>query len=630
MPASHEDRLLDELNFPLGKDTADSDSDDSALGVSGIAQIKISGSVFTKEILTVNLEQSIDGHHVLEVVLVGESELVFKAGGFSDKEVDSLIGAPITLSIGTSEDGIPDAKDAELEFIGVITRVRFDNEVGGLSRAAIIAHSPTIKMDGTRRYAVHMNMTPADVVKKLLNNHKVAVKTTETFGTQQEYLLQHNETDFAFLMRRAGSAGMFAFYDSGKFQIVKNPRVNELQLTWGENLGAFKVGYGVQANAVSVRGWDYKKKQAVVGDSSADRLSKKASDLAKTVLKASTEMFTGDPQVFVKALGSEKAIVDAQASSEAGDRVNRTVVGHGESTTAKVTVGSNVEIKNTGATTDGKYLVTRVTHTISAGTYRNRFACSLLSSAYPTQKYRLTEPPPMFTAIVSNIEDPDGLGRVKVKTPWSDQQESFWARVVAPGNGSERGTMFLPEVDDEVLVAFERGNPEVPLVLGGLWNGKDKPPLPGSDAVKDGKVQQRIIKSRSGLTVLLDDKQNEESVQIVLVDGKTMIDLRGGNKPVITINSENGIKITATESIELDAGKDLTMKAGGNIKLDGRGNVDIKAGSNATVKATSNLELSGMQTKLAGQVKTEVTGGAQLEVKGSGQVAIKGAMVMIN
>jgi len=95
--------------------------------------------------------------------------------------------------------------------------------------------------------------------------------------------------------------------------------------------------------------------------------------------------------------------------------------------------------------------------------------------------------------IVTNNKDPDGLGRVKATLPWmADQIETDWARVVTPMAGGSRGVYFLPEVDDEVLVAFEHGDPGSPYVLGGLWNGKDKPPESNSD----GKNDLRTIKSR--------------------------------------------------------------------------------------------------------------------------------------
>ena len=113
----------------------------------------------------------------------------------------------------------------------------------------------------------------------------------------------------------------------------------------------------------------------------------------------------------------------------------------------------------------------------------------------------------MVVGVVTNNKDPDALGRVKVKFPWlSDTDESHWARVVTPMAGGGRGFYFLPEVDDEVLVGFEHGDVGLPYVLGSLWNGKDKPP----EKNDDGKNNLRVIKSRSGHLIRLDDTDAKE------------------------------------------------------------------------------------------------------------------------
>src|SRR5215510_16339114 len=108
----------------------------------------------------------------------------------------------------------------------------------------------------------------------------------------------------------------------------------------------------------------------------------------------------------------------------------------------------------------------------------------------------------VMVGVVTNNQDPEGLGRVKVRFPWfSNEDESGWARIAAPMAGKERGIYFLPEVDDEVLVAFEHGRVDHPYVLGCLWNGQDTAP----ENNNDGENNHRTIKSRSGHVVRLND-----------------------------------------------------------------------------------------------------------------------------
>ncbi|HEX2224158.1 MAG TPA: phage baseplate assembly protein V, partial [Thermoanaerobaculia bacterium] len=126
----------------------------------------------------------------------------------------------------------------------------------------------------------------------------------------------------------------------------------------------------------------------------------------------------------------------------------------------------------------------------------NPFAALAASSRETSRIYGVV------VGVVTNNQDPEGLGRVKLRLPWlSAQAESDWARVISPMAGGDRGLYALPEVDDEVLVAFEHGRAELPYVLGSLWNGKDKPPA----ANEDGKNKLRVLKSRSGHRVRLDD-----------------------------------------------------------------------------------------------------------------------------
>ena len=109
----------------------------------------------------------------------------------------------------------------------------------------------------------------------------------------------------------------------------------------------------------------------------------------------------------------------------------------------------------------------------------------------------------VMVGVVTNNQDPEGLGRVKVRFPWlSNEDESGWARIAAPMAGKERGMYFLPEVEDEVLVGFEHGDVRFPYVLGALWNGQDAPPAKNDD----GKNNLRVIKSRSGHLIRLNDE----------------------------------------------------------------------------------------------------------------------------
>ncbi|SNQ61971.1 phage baseplate assembly protein V [Candidatus Methanoperedens nitratireducens] len=188
--------------------------------------------------------------------------------------------------------------------------------------------------------------------------------------------------------------------------------------------------------------------------------------------------------------------------------------------------------------------------------------------------------------IVTNNKDPDDLGRVKVKFPWlSDTDESNWARVVSLMAGKERGIYFLPEVDDEVLVAFEFGDINMPYVIGSLWNGKDKPPQTNSD----GKNNMRIIKSRSGHLIKLDDTDGAEKIEIIDKSEKNKIVIDAKNEKISIISSKD-ISISAPNGKVTIEANDIEAKSNASTKIEASAGMDLKASGNMNVKgATVNL-----------------------------------------
>ena len=173
--------------------------------------------------------------------------------------------------------------------------------------------------------------------------------------------------------------------------------------------------------------------------------------------------------------------------------------------------------------------------------------------------------------IVTNNQDPAELGRVKVQFPWlSDSEESHWARVATPMAGAGRGLYCLPEVDDEVLVAFEHGRPDFPYVVGALWNGRDAPP----ETNADGENNTRTLKSRSGHTIRLDDTNGNETIEIIDASAQNSITIHTADNSItlsaqgdITLQSSSGKLILQGNGIEINSQTDIALTAGPEISL---------------------------------------------------------------
>jgi len=191
--------------------------------------------------------------------------------------------------------------------------------------------------------------------------------------------------------------------------------------------------------------------------------------------------------------------------------------------------------------------------------------------------------------IVTNNKDPDGLGRVKASLPWmADQVETDWARVVTPMAGAGRGIYFLPEVNDEVLVAFEHGDMRHPYVLGSLHNGKDKAPL-GDGLFDNGKVKRRGMVSRKGHKLLFFDDSSKSGICIHSSDGKLKI----------SINEQNGeIKIHAAKKVTIITDSDkVSVQAGGEMELVAKQKLTLQ-GSQVAITANGDITMSGNPIKL--------------------------------
>ncbi|RLI79451.1 phage tail protein [Archaeoglobales archaeon] len=180
----------------------------------------------------------------------------------------------------------------------------------------------------------------------------------------------------------------------------------------------------------------------------------------------------------------------------------------------------------------------------------------------------------VVVGIVTNNRDPEGIGRVKVRFPWRSD-ESYWARIATLMAGKEKGTFFLPEVGDEVLVAFEHGDIHHPYVIGVLWNGKDTPP----ETNADGRNSIKKIKLKSGHEVIFSDESGKEKIEIksksghriVLDDsvGSERIEVKDKAGNSIIIDSvQNSIAISSRAKISIEA-QMIEIKANATLILQG-------------------------------------------------------------
>ena len=252
----------------------------------------------------------------------------------------------------------------------------------------------------------------------------------------------------------------------------------------------------------------------------------------------------------------------------------------------------------------------------------------------------------MLVGIVSNNNDPKKWGRVRVKFPTlTEDHESNWARVVSAGAGKNRGFDCLPEINDEVLVAFEHGDIHRPYVIGGVWNGTDAPPTVVTDSVVGGKVRLRTFKTRVGhqLQFVEEDKGAvKKGVYLNTIDGHNLrlddstkfaeLETTGGHK-FRADDSSKVISLTSTGNITVKTGttgmtNDLTINAA-NITLTATTNITLKVGANKIVISNTGVVIDGLQVQVKGTISAKMEA-PMVNVEALGINTIKGTLVKIN
>ncbi|WP_243075111.1 VgrG-related protein [Microbacterium sp. SS28] len=526
-------------------------------------------------------------------------------------------------------------------------RVLFEGEVTALEREDVggSLHTRVRGLDGAARLmrgtrvAAFVDSTIADIVRRVAQNAGLTVGTVEAPSGVLPHVAQDNVSDWTFLARLARIAGA-TFTVTGKrldfgpptpardAPAASSARDNPVVIEHGANAQYVRavVTAAEQVSRVSVRGWDPAAKKVVVSTAdartrSADIASLTPAAIAKKVGSRELADLSGEGRA-----ASQDKLAASLADRLAGGfaEVEAQVTGNPE-----IRCGVAVTLTGFGAPFDGRYTVSETVHDFSSvagyattavvSNMSDRSLFGVAGAGVALQEARI---PGVVTAVVTDNQDPDDAGRVKLEFPFaSDDYVSGWARTVHTGAGKERGLVVLPEIGDEVLVAFDQGFFDRPIVLGGLFNGKDVPAGGWRKYVDSKGVLRRALVSRTGMRVELVEDGSAESVQLTTNDGAQRITVRQDGGKGVEIVSEGPVSVTAKTDVKVttDTGK-----------------VEVSA-STITLSAKEKLELSAPQVALKGTAKVElsapqiaVKADAQAELSASGAVTVKGAIVKIN
>lgn len=570
-------------------------------------------------LVSVDVDTSIHMPSQIRLMFRGPTASIIEDCGFT-------LGVELSLEVGTASDS-----GGTTVFTGEMTGV--DLEFGPEGQITVIRgldKSHRLMM-GTSTKA-YQQMTASDVVSNIVSTAGLTEGQVDATDSTYAVLGRPNVSDWVYIQQLADISNRVAYFLAGKIYFVANPTTDTApesgsmgsptvlasQLVMGRNL--FNVRASItaaeQVTSVEVRGWDPSQKQSVVGVGSAGASMFSNSEDPTTI--AGT--FGG--KTFVETMQGldQQTLADTRAQSIAADIGNSMFEMEGECFgDPGLVAGTAVSLGGCGDPFDGKYVLTAARHSFvpsakgystwfTVGGRRNHSLLALSGGGTFPDVTQGRIPGGMTTAIVSSITDPENLGRVQLKFPWLDETYvSGWSRVLQIGSGSGWGNLWMPEVNSEVLVAFDRGDINYPYVLGGVYNGQDalSPQASGYVDTGSGAFTKRLLQSRTKHTLLLDD--TDSAPQILLQTGDT-------NHSLTFAQSGQGT---------------VTLKSNGDITVQGQ-NITITAEQNLQLEGQSQLSLKSPQIQISADAELQIASQGTAELSASATLDISGSMTSIN
>ena len=478
---------------------------------------------------------------------------------------------------------------------------------------AVRAYDRSQVLHRTKRTETYQEMSYSDIASTVASRNGLSTGTIDSCEYTVPFVQQSNETDWELLWRLADEIGYEVHVAARELSFRRASAASEggtpIKLVWGEQLLDFRprVTGMRQVESVTVRCWDPITKQEIVAtaepSTGGTSIGIARADAA-SALGGGTMIITDQP---VSSQSEADALAEGVAHRIADSFVEADGMAVGD---PRLRAGGSIEVDGVGSRFGGTYVLSSVTHvfrsrrgtetrfTVSPGPARPLGAAARRSDGRP---WRHT----IVVGLVTNNQDPEELGRVRVSYPaLGTDHEGWWARVAGAAAGGGRGLLMMPQAGDEVLLGFEHDDEERPVVLGSVWNGEGKP--------------QELVHP-DGSFALRSDKQ-------------------------VVVNAAEAISITAKDKLTLTADGDATLTtepggdgAPGNVAVTAKGtasmksgtSLSIEAGTEGTIKSATNLTLkAGAQLQIESDAQITIKA-PSLNLQATGVVQISGAQVML-
>lgn len=522
------------------------------------------------------------------------------------------------FKIGTEVEiaGYYGSEDEETLFKGVIltSRMRLDDRRG--LRLELTCRDKAMAMTEARVWGSYEDKLDSDIMSELISDLQLTADVTATTETAPLHL-RVGTTSWDYLRLLSDRNGYVIYINDATVKVAApdTSTAAVLTVTYGDDIYELDVAMDAHRMIADAKAMSWSEKdQTVVSD-----VSKAPADPTAGNVSASDVAEVVNDRTHLASTAREFTQADLKTFAQA--RVDRAALGIMRGSVKFIGNGTikptdMLEIKGIGDRFGGNVYAGAVEHSIQAGSWITTVRIGLPqdwtadgggfgapgAEALSTPIHGL-----QIGKVIQVHEDPDAKQRIKVSMPMlGDPAPEIWARHATPYASGELGIQFLPEVEDEVVVAFLNADPNAPIIVGSLHNDKAKRPV---EAVAENFI--KTIVSREMLKITMDDEKKIITVETPGGHKLTMDD----DATTFSLEDSNGNSIVMDSAgITMNTGADITMTATGNISAEATGDATVK-GNNVTCEGT--MAFTGK-------------GGSSAELSAGGQTTVKGAMVMIN
>ena len=528
---------------------------------------------------------------------------------FADDIDDLSVSGSDVLQIGCKVE-IEMGRDDELTciFRGIVCSRGLKYGKSG-AEVVVTAKHEAFRMTHGRAFRIFEDKTDAEIISQICSEYSISADVQDSVVTH-EHLVQYNCTDWDFINIRAEAAGMLLSTTPDGIKVLKPDLGTSSVITFDSAFGVNTIDIEINGKdlypGVSAQAWNY-----IAQDKDESEVQTGSFDTAQGDLNSKDIAgMIGNENMMLRFLSGQNApdamqmVAEGLAMRSDLSRIIGTlaVAGFGGVFPADI-----ISLTGFGKHFDGDTFVSAVIHNYSKNDWETTLTLGIRQSSFWEQfsdintrsaDGQMPSAPGLQIAKVEALEgDPQGDERIRVKLMGNDEA-ALWARVALLDAGKDRGSVFMPEIDDEVVVGFLAGNPSEPVVLGMLHSSSLASPIPKSD---DNHIKGFV--TRSQLSVEFDD--DKKVLTLKTPEGNSLV--LSDDDQGITIEDQNGNKISMSSAgVSIESAKDVQIKANGDVKAEG---VNINLNANAQMVAK---------------------GSASAEISSSGNTVVKGSIVQIN